>query len=190
MSEEDLLTEDPIIRDQQYVCLSFLKPSSIEEAKRDKDLTVCGVKVRGSYSSYEEAKKRAEYLQKLDSLHNIYIGEVGKWCPFEDDISKAEDSEYMNKDLNKLMKNYNKQQIEAKEYHEIRKRTMMEEIKKEQDHKKKEISENTDTMVNNLTVELEKDDKEINIQKNEIDENIKKLKELELELELLNKENN
>ena len=87
----DYLTEDPIISEQKFMCISFLKPSSIEEKHRNKDLTVCGVKVRGCYATYEEAKQRADFLQKCDSYHNIYIGEVGKWCPFEDDPEKAKD---------------------------------------------------------------------------------------------------
>ena len=108
--EIDYLTEDPVIADQLFVCVSFLKPSSIAEKYRPNDLSVCGFKVRGSYGSYEEAKARADFLNKCDPYHNVYVAEVGKWCPFEDNPDKAKDYEYMNKDLNKLMKNYWKQQ--------------------------------------------------------------------------------
>ena len=109
-AEIDYLTEDPVITGQKFVCVSFLKPSQLEEKYRPKDLSVCGFKVRGSYDTYEEAQARCDWLRSIDNNHNIYIAEVGKWCPFEDNPEKAKNSEYMNKDLNNLMKGYWKHQ--------------------------------------------------------------------------------
>lgn len=200
MSKEiDYLTEDPILSEQKYMCVSFLKPSNIEESKRPKDITVCGFKFRGAYSTYEEAKTRADFLQKCDPYHNIYIGEVGKWCPFEDNPDKAKDSEYMNKDLNKLMKSYWQQQNEAKEFHELRKQDM---IKKalEEANKKKEDNENNpevkkktkknkdenklDEMKNEIKIQTE----ELEREKKEKEESINRLRKLEEELALRMKE--
>ena len=50
----DYLTTDPEIPGQRWVCLSFLTP---ELVKMDKNCNVRSVKVRGVYSSEEEAKK-------------------------------------------------------------------------------------------------------------------------------------
>jgi len=187
--EIDYLTEDPIITEQKFMCISFLKPSSIEEKYRNKDLTVCGVKVRGCYSTYEEAKQRADFLQKCDSYHNIYIGEVGKWCPFEDDPEKAKDSEYMNKDLNKLMKTYNNQQSEAKEFHEIRKQEMIQKAIAETNNKKEENSLTTEKKtkkksdkLTEMKNNLESNKEELDNEKNRIDENINILRKLQDEL--------
>jgi hypothetical protein len=187
--EIDYLTEDPIISEQKFMCISFLKPSSINDKNKDKDLTVCGVKVRGCYSTYEEAKARADFLQKCDSNHNIYIGEVGKWCPFEDDPEKAKDSEYMNKDLNKLMKTYTNQQSEAKEYHELRKQDMVkkatdevktkkENVQVEQKTKKKSKSDKLDE----IKADLETNKIDLEANKASIDENINALRKLQDEL--------
>lgn len=194
MSEEiDYLTEDPTLNEQKFMCISFLKPSSVEEKYRNKDLTVCGVKVRGCYSTYEEAKARADFLQKCDSYHNIYIGEVGKWCPFEDNPEKAKDSEYMNKDLNKLMKTYSNQQAEAKEFHELRKQEMVKKGLEETDKKKKEYTQESDTKkktknrtdkLNELKDNLESNKEELDNEKSKIDENINILRKLQDELEL------
>ena len=190
MTEEiDYLTEDPILSEQKFMCISFLKPSSIEEKYRNKDLTVCGVKVRGCYASYEEAKQRADFLQKCDSTHNIYIGEVGKWCPFEDNPDKAKDSEYMNKDLNKLMKTYNTQQSEAKQYHELRKQEMVKKAVDETDKKKKINEEQSDkkssksSKLDQMKISLESNKEELDTEKNRIDENINALRKLQDELE-------
>lgn len=66
MSKEiDYLTEDPVLPEQKFMCISFLKPSSVEEKYRNKDLTVCGVKVRGCYDTYEEAKVRADFYRNV-----------------------------------------------------------------------------------------------------------------------------
>lgn len=188
--EIDYLTEDPVINDQKYMCISFIKPTSINEKNKDTNITVCGVKIRGSYSTYEEAKTRAEFLQKCDSSHNIYIGEVGKWCPFEDEPEKAKDSEYMNKDLNKLMKTYWKQQTEAKEFHEIRKQEMIKKSLDEVNEKKEELEvnkkvkgkKNKEVKLNDMKEIVENEKEELNNEKIEIDKNINNLRKLEEEL--------
>jgi hypothetical protein len=208
VEEVDYLTEDPVISDQLFVCVSFLKPSSIVEEKRPKDLSVCGFKVRGAYASYDEAKARADFLNKCDPYHNIYIAEMGKWCPFEDDPEKAKDTEYMNKDLNKLMKNYWNQQAEAKQYHELRKQDMiqkaLEDVNKrkeenasivaedkaaEEEHtqtakskKTKSKSKSKATKMNEMKSDLENDKVDLEKEKTEVDENIKTLRRLEDEL--------
>jgi len=198
--EVDYLTEDQVISEQKYMCISFLKPSQIAEKNRPKDLSVCGVKVRGCYSTYEEAQKRANFLQKSDPYHNIYIGEVGKWCPFEDNPEKAKDTEYMNKDLNKLMKTYWSQQEEAKEFHELRKQEMVKKAIDEAEKKKNQEDDNQSNLdatsktkksktkksktdkLNELQNDLEEDKTKVETEKREVDENIKKLRALEEEL--------
>jgi hypothetical protein len=209
--EIDYLTEDPVIEEQKYVCVSFLKPSSIIEEKRPKDLSVCGFKVRGGYSTYEEAKARADFLNKCDPYHNIYIAEMGKWCPFEDDPEKAKDAEYMNKDLNKLMKSYWNQQTEAKQFHELRKQDMIKKAlddvnkrKEENDLAEVDADQSTEldlnqtakskttkssksaksktAKLNDKKSDLENDKLELDKEKNEVDENIKTLRRLEDEL--------
>jgi hypothetical protein len=186
--ETDYLTEDPIITNQRYVCLSFLMPN--EEDKKS-GLSVKGLKVRGSFDSYEEAKKRAAFLQNIDKIHNIYIAEVGKWCPFDDDPEKAEDGEYMNKELNKLMKSYHENQKKAAEYHEIRKQDLinkaLDEVNKKKDtkevkHKKtskiNKLEEKMDDIKNTMDDQIEK----LNESREDINENINRLRELEAEL--------
>lgn len=71
--------------------------------------SVRGVKIRGVYDSYQEAEARSKLLQKLDSTHNIFIGQVGYWLPWDPDPNKL-NSEYQEEELNNLMKEYNKNQ--------------------------------------------------------------------------------
>jgi hypothetical protein len=113
--KEDYLDEDKpfrhMIKKQNFCIISMLTPNAFPESKREeyKDQKILGIKVRGVFETYDEAKKQAEQLQKLDKFHNIFVGEVGKWLPFDVDISKTEtedDPVYREKSLNTYMKAY------------------------------------------------------------------------------------
>ncbi len=76
--------------------------------------SVRGMKVRGVYSTTAEAEMRAKKLQRSDPLHNIFIGEVGKWLPWDPSPNAIANQEYAEDQLNQLMKKY-KENDEAKE---------------------------------------------------------------------------
>jgi hypothetical protein len=112
---EDYLDEDKpfkqSIKKQNYCVISMLTPNAFPESKREqyKDQKILGIKVRGVFENYEEAKQRADVLQKQDKYHNIFVGEVGKWLPFNVDISTMEtddDPVYREQALNQYMKAY------------------------------------------------------------------------------------
>lgn len=86
-------------------------------AKNDFRTTVRGLKVRGTYSSHEEAVARSKKLQRQDTLHNIFVGEVGKWLPWDPEPSQIKEQEYAEDQLNTLMKKY-KENEEARETYE------------------------------------------------------------------------
>lgn len=83
-------------------------------AKNDFRTTVRGMKIRGAYSTKEEAEMRAKKLQKIDPDHNIFVGQVGKWLPWDPSPSAIPDQEYAEEQLNTLMKKY-KENEEARE---------------------------------------------------------------------------
>ena len=72
--------------------------------------SVRGVKIRGTYNSHKEACMRAKKLQKDDPLHNVYVGQVGYWLPWDPNPNDVEDQEYAEKELNELMKKYKENQ--------------------------------------------------------------------------------
>ena len=76
--------------------------------------TVRGLKVRGVYNSHEEAVARSKRLQRMDTLHNIFVGEIGKWLPWDPEPSRIANNEYAEDELNTLMKKY-KENEEARE---------------------------------------------------------------------------
>ena len=162
----DYLTTDPEIPGQNWVCLSFLTP---ELVKMEEQVNVRSVKIRGCYSTEQEAKDRCEKLQVIDGLHNVYIAPVGKWLPWCDDPEKANEFEYSEKELNKLMKAYQKNQENAKMLHEQRKNSMVsknvEEIEKRKENNSKSNLEididdvNDLESTNNIDSELVKAEK-------------------------------
>lgn len=134
MSEaKDYLYEDPPVPNQKFVCLSILTPKNFKDTKE----TMSTLKVRGCYDSFEEASKRGEFLRNIDPHINVYVGEVGKWLPFDDDPEKAKQQEYQNKQLNNLMKGYTENQEKAKEFHEQRKNELILKTLKENEEKEK-----------------------------------------------------
>jgi Family of unknown function (DUF5832) len=86
-------------------------------AKNEFRTTVRGMKVRGVYSSREEAVARSKKLQRMDPIHNIFVGEVGKWLPWDPEPSQIGEQEYAEDQLNTLMKKY-KENEEAREQYE------------------------------------------------------------------------
>lgn len=42
-----------------------------------------GVKIRGSYPSVEEAEMRAKLLREMDPSHDVFVGPVGMWMPWD-----------------------------------------------------------------------------------------------------------
>ena len=127
------LYEDPPVPNQKFVCLSILTPKNFKDTKE----TMSTLKVRGCYDSFEEASKRGEFLRNIDPHINVYVGEVGKWLPFDDDPEKAKQQEYQNKQLNNLMKGYTENQEKAKEFHEQRKNELILKTLKENEEKEK-----------------------------------------------------
>ena len=126
---EDHLDEDKQIKGQHYVCLSLLTPNSFPEKSREKlgNQQVLGLKVRGVYATLDEASARAQYLQKLDKHHNVFVGEVGKWLPIDADLTKMENDNqvYRELELNKYMKAYKDALVEETEEEKARKEELL-----------------------------------------------------------------
>lgn len=78
--------------------------------------TMRALKVRGVYDSEKEAKTRAKLLQHRDKNFNVFIGQVGYWLPWDPNPHRIGDQEYMEEELNTLVKKYKENQ-ESKDLH-------------------------------------------------------------------------
>lgn len=176
--DTDYLDEDPVIRGQNYVCLSFLSPEDIlsnkdifyfehymrntskdikslletltqkypadaqlmqtvrenhahlfEEklmqddfrtfkairaedlekefaAKTEYRTSVRGIKVRGVYDTIADAQARAQLLKRHGDKFDIFVAQVGCWCPWNPNPESVQNVEYDEAQLNTLMKQY------------------------------------------------------------------------------------
>lgn len=179
---QDYLNIDPEFdetRDQKYVCLSFLTPTKEDQT------TLTGIKVRGVFSDYDEACKHAKRLQEVDPAFNVFVGEVGKWLPFDPDPDSKEvkSSEYANEELNDIMKNYVVNQEKAKVYHEKRKNEMarknMEENLRKTKNQYNDSKRKMDKTNGDMKKVLEKRLKKMEERMKEMDDKVKHLKEQE-----------
>ena len=84
--------------------------------------TMHGLKVRGVYSTQEQANARAKALNKKDPYFNVYVADVGEWLPWDPDPDEVKDQEYQSDDLNKLMRSYKENAEKRDEFFEEEKR--------------------------------------------------------------------
>ena len=94
---------------EKYDDFLYTNKSTLEDefyAKNEFRTTVRGLKIRGVYGSQGEAVARSKKLQRQDTLHNIFVGEVGKWLPWDPAPADVSEQEYAEEELNTLMKKY------------------------------------------------------------------------------------
>ena len=203
--EEDYLDQDKPIRNQNYVCMSFISPEDVilqkevvffnkyvasfsseielllknlaEKYPQDESLfdvirennshifsaselqeqfkffksinctkleseyyaenkfqtTIRGIKVRGVYDTFEEADTRSKVLKKMGDKHNIFVGQVGCWCPWSPNPEELENQEYAETQLNTIMSKYKENQDNRDMFYNERKNDKMQKAKKEAD---------------------------------------------------------
>jgi hypothetical protein len=117
----------------------------------DFQTNVRSVKIRGIYDSQREANVRAQVLQKMDNSFHVYVAQVGYWLPWDPNPNKIVDQEYLNNDLNRLNKEYNKNQTKKDMFYEEQKREKkMSAIRDSEEKKRKNLEEKE--AVNNVNV--------------------------------------
>lgn len=79
-----------------------------------------GVKIRGVYPTQEEAELRCKFLREIDPSHDIFVGPVGLWMPWDPESYKTGKVEYMEEELNQLMSEKVKNETFAKNAFEQR----------------------------------------------------------------------
>jgi hypothetical protein len=84
--------------------------------------TVHGLKVRGVYSTHDQATVRAKALNKKDPYFNVYVADVGEWLPWDPEPDDVPSSEYQNEELNKLMQSYKENAAKREAFFEEEKR--------------------------------------------------------------------
>jgi len=103
--------------------------------KHEFQTSVRGLKLRGVFNTQEEAEMRCKKIRDFDPHHDIFVGPVGMWIPWDPDAYKTGRIEFMEDELNQLHNEKSVNESRAKEEFDKRvkdaKRTAIEEnIKK------------------------------------------------------------
>ena len=131
------------------------------EKLSDYKTSVRGVKVRGVYSTYPEAEKRAKYLQRTDRSFHVFVGQVGYWLPWDPCADHVQNEEYLEEELNTLMKEYKENEVRKDMFYEEQKRekkkaAMEERLKAEEE--KKRAEKESDAALEDAKTNMEEDD--------------------------------
>jgi hypothetical protein len=97
--------------------------------------SVRGLKVRGVFPTQDEAEARCKKMREQDPNHDIFVGPVGIWIPWDPDAYKTGRVEHLEEELNALHKEKLKNEEMAKKEFEERvpetkKKAIMENIEK------------------------------------------------------------
>ena len=117
---------------EQYKFFKSCNSSEIEsDFHRDNNFitSMRGIKVRGVFDTIEEAKNRSEFLKRSDNKFNIYIAQMGCWCPWSPDPNDLQNQEYAETQLNTLMKQYKQNMQNKDEIFENRKNDLIDKSK-------------------------------------------------------------
>lgn len=102
----DCLDEDPVILGQKFACVSFISPEGVMNCK------IRGIKIRGVYGSYDEAKSACAKINKIDKYFDVFVCEVGKWCPWDPTPDQIKETVYGNKTQNKVMQSLKQKELQ------------------------------------------------------------------------------
>lgn len=83
-----------------WYTISFLTPQNIEKLKYT---DIKAFKVHNGYNSYEIATSNAKEIKNYQSIHDVYVCQMGKIYAW-DDVSRSESMEYDDEKLNDLEK--------------------------------------------------------------------------------------
>jgi hypothetical protein len=82
--------------------------------------SVRGLKVRGVFPTQDEAEQKCKKLREYDPNHDIFVGPVGVWIPWDPDAYKTGKIEFMEEELNQLHQEKLKNETKAKQEFEQR----------------------------------------------------------------------
>ena len=113
-----LETDYTTVPGQAFACLSIVGPECPQKNEK------FGIKIRGAFSTRDEAANHAKRLQKEDGTFDIYVVDLYKWLLIPPDSDKIEDVHYSNEKLEEIMSGYKENQSQASRMFSERKQGM------------------------------------------------------------------
>ena len=98
ISNQYKLTNDKYDYENKWICVSFLSP--VEDKK------IYGIKIRGGFSTIDEAKKKAKTLRELNNILHVFVCLMGHWLKWDPDPNEIDEQDYQDKSLNDIFNSY------------------------------------------------------------------------------------
>ena len=168
LSEKSKLQEESVVDDYKNFIDKY--EDNLEEQFSNSNsyqTSTRGIKVRGTFPNQQEAELRCKMLRELDPNHDVYVGQVGLWMPWEPEAYKTGKVEYLEEELNQLM--HEKEENEKKAKLEFDKRVKEAKERAIEDNKVKaeksgnKLSQNIDEQGNLYSVNTKGEREEISV---------------------------
>ncbi len=117
----DYLPEYATLPNQKFCVMTFISPEGI------KNCTMRAQCVRAVFDTIEEANTYAKRCQEEDGRFHWWVGELGKFTPWNPEPDSVKDQVYYEEGLQNLMKGYLESQEKGKVVEKERRRQMVEE---------------------------------------------------------------
>ena len=134
VKEEETKLKEYTIHDDYHNFIDKQEEKITEKFNKENSFqtSVRGLNVRGVFPTQEEAEMKCKNLREFDPNHDIFVGPVGVWIPWDPDAYKTGKVEFMEENLNQLHQEKLKNETRAKQEFE----------KRIKDTKQKAIEEN------------------------------------------------
>ena len=168
LSEKDTLMSDSV--SEEYKIFIDRYEDKLEESfssTNSYQTSTRGIKVRGVFPNQKEAELRSKMLRELDPNHDVYVGQIGLWMPWDPDAYKTGKVEYLEEELNQLMHEKDKNEKDAKMEFDKRiketKEKAIEENKLKAEETGNKLSQNIDEKGNLYSVNMRGEREEISV---------------------------
>lgn len=168
LSEKDTLMSDSV--SEEYKIFIDRYEDKLEESfssTNSYQTSTRGIKVRGVFPNQKEAELRSKMLRELDPNHDVYVGQIGLWMPWDPDAYKTGKVEYLEEELNQLMYEKDKNEKDAKMEFDKRiketKEKAIEENKLKAEETGNKLSQNIDEKGNLYSVNMRGEREEISV---------------------------
>jgi hypothetical protein len=121
--EETRLKADAALVENEYKNFLEKNEDSLNEKfqrEHSFQTSVNGLKIRGVFQTQDEAELRCKKLREVDPNHDIFVGPVGVWIPWDPNAYKTGRVEFMEEELNQLHREKLKNEEKAKQEFEMR----------------------------------------------------------------------
>jgi hypothetical protein len=142
---KDITMKDIEVKYDDFIAIQEEKLNQDFHKESGFQTSVRGLKVRGVYNTVEEANLRAKSLQRLDRSFHVFVAQVGYWLPWDPNADFVGNQEYMEKELNELMKNYKSNSVERDIYY----------ADQVEEYKREAATQNAKANLEKKTVDLE-----------------------------------